>query len=408
MARPSRNVRETESHVLELMASHPAGSSHDRRHTDRVLAFAQQLMAAHGGDPLILVLSVRLHDIGREDKSKHGKESALESCSLARGVLAKAGVEDEVSDRVLEAIEDHDDPALRPRSLEGRILKDADFLAGFGAWGILRTCLWAGESGEGVAGATHRLRVKMPARAESLEFPESRRYADQQMLLVRVFLRELDAPPNLLEVSKPGLYIAFEGVSGSGKDTQIQLLRERIESLGRVVIEVSEPPDPYRTLRQAWQEMTETPDASAEEKAFLLLATRARLARETILPAIEAGKVVLSSRSYLSTLVYQRNQTLGTEFIAFCHRFMPAFDRVFVLDAVPSEAAQRLDRRSQRTGTGLSEYERLEMLEEHRAAFIEVCRESMLSAVVDIVPPKSIQQTADHVWKSMQELLDRQ
>jgi len=379
--------------------------SHDRLHTDRVLGFARELMLRYGGDQLVVTLAVRLHDLGRQDPAKHGGESVTESCRLARRILDEVGVEYQTAQRVIDVIEDHDDISRSPRSLEAEVVRDADFLAGFGAWGILRSCMWAGESGGGVEGATRRLSRGMCERAEALVFPESRRYASTRMADVRFFLQELGQTPQLRSLARQGAYIVFEGISGSGKNTQMRLLRERLEGLGRDVVEVAEPPDPYRALRRVWASLTGGRDATSDEKVFLLLATRTHLVGETLLPALDRGAVVLSSRSYISTLVYQESGVLSREFVALCHRSMPPLDRLFLLDAIPEEAFQRLRKRADRLQGELSEYEGLELLSKHRAAYLDVCRHSLLPLQVDVVPPGSVQQTGEHVWESVSKLL---
>jgi len=407
MQHTTHEAREADRRILELVSELKVSSSHDRLHTDRVLTFAGELMASHGGDPLVITLAVRLHDLGRVDVSKHGQESVAESCHAAQMLLDEIGVDDATAHSIVEAIADHDDASKAPRSLEGEILKEADFLAGFGAWGILRTCLWAGESGEGIPGAVRRLSRGMPARVESLRFPESRRYADEQSSDVRFFLQSLDMPPDFQKHAHEGVYIVFEGISGAGKGEQIRLLGDRLAALGREITFVSEPPVRPSTIRRAWAALgnrTED-DVSNDELAFLLLATRARLLRQDLLPALARGAVVLSSRSYISTLVYQETEILGTEFVAFCHRFVPPFDKLLLLDVVPDEARRRIVKRAERTRTELGEFEDLRHLEKHRLAYIDVCQRFVPPARVEVIPPGDKQETAERVWNSVKPLV---
>ena len=397
MANLAGSLFQLDKHVLTRSTLLGQSSSHDQRHTGRVLDFALELAANHGGDPEILILASRLHDLGRGDTTKHGDESVDESCRLAATILRELEIDQDKTQRVLEVIQDHDKTS-RPRSLEGRILKDADFLAGFGAWGILRTCMWSAESGQGVDGAFQRLKVGMPSRMRSLEFPESRRYALCKYGLVRWFLEELGSEPILRDQSYSGYYVAFEGISGSGKDTQIRLLRQRLEAQGVQSVVVAEPPWLYRDARSFWQETLGIEDAHSADKIFLLLASRIQSCRELIAPALRAGKVVLSSRSYLSTLVYQQTPDISFAEISAFHSILPPFDRIFIIDANPHEAFARITRRAKRDGSEVSEYERLELLREHRSRFLKLAEDPALMLQTVIIPPGGPQETADRVW----------
>src|SRR5690606_8106417 len=140
--------------------------------------------------------AVLLHDLGRNDKRIHGAASAQRSADDALGLLESVGFPPELIPAVQQAIAEHDQPDLRPPTLEGRILKDADFLAGFGATGVIRAALWTGESGGTMDDLRERLETKMAARISSLEFEQSRQQAMHDYLFVRLFLEQLesDAP----------------------------------------------------------------------------------------------------------------------------------------------------------------------------------------------------------------------
>src|SRR5438445_3561345 len=124
--------------------------SHDRWHLVRVLHFARELASGHGGDDEILTAAVMLHDLGRSNPELHGRASAEESAHLAPTFLREIRFPEDKVDAVIVAIAEHDQPEISPTNLEGRILKEADFLAGLGSWGILRIAMWAAETGGGV------------------------------------------------------------------------------------------------------------------------------------------------------------------------------------------------------------------------------------------------------------------
>ena len=104
-----------------------------------------------------------------------------------------------------------------------------------------------------------------------------------------------------------GLFITFEGTEGSGKSTHIQLLAEKLRTLGRNVRVLREPggtpigEEIRHTLKHSQQNHAMTPEA----ELLLMNASRAQLVREVIRPALAAGEVVLCDRFYDSTTAYQ-------------------------------------------------------------------------------------------------------
>ena len=105
----------------------------------------------------------------------------------------------------------------------------------------------------------------------------------------------------------PGRFITFEGTEGAGKSTQIKLLAERIEAMGRKVGMLREPggtpigEEIRHTLKHSAENAAMTPEA----ELLLINASRAQLVREIIRPALAANEIVLCDRFYHSTLAYQ-------------------------------------------------------------------------------------------------------
>jgi dTMP kinase len=298
--------------------------------------------------------------------------------------------------RVCSAIRQHDQEDQIPDFVEAKILKEADYLAGFGAWGILRVAMFQGERGRSVDDVLRRLQAKMPARIASLEFPESRLVADQEYLFVKLFLSLLDRPPSLPPASPPGKYISFEGISGSGKDTQASLLIKQLKAIGKEIIFVSEPSDRFRPiLRQS---------AGSDEELHVLLADRSNMAQSIIRPSLERGKIIVASRSYMSSLVYQATPDNDPAYILFLHRLLPSPDLIVLLD-IPAECAyDRLMKRSRETGKPLGKNEDPETLGRHRQKYLEAVAGINKVTVMDGTPSK--EEIAERVWQSVEVLFE--
>ena len=105
---------------------------------------------------------------------------------------------------------------------------------------------------------------------------------------------------------REGYFISFEGGDGSGKSTQIQILREFLEERGYDVILTREPggtpiSEKIRSiiLDKANSEMDDMTEA------LLYAAARAQLVSQIIRPALEEGKVVICDRFVDSSMAYQ-------------------------------------------------------------------------------------------------------
>jgi dTMP kinase len=103
-----------------------------------------------------------------------------------------------------------------------------------------------------------------------------------------------------------GRFITFEGIDGCGKTTQLRMLERTLTSRGGSYVSTREPGGTAlgTTIRAALLNVSRR---TVEPLAELLLyaADRAQHVREVVLPALEAGRVVLSDRYADATTAYQ-------------------------------------------------------------------------------------------------------
>ena len=143
-----------------------------------------------------------------------------------------------------------------------------------------------------------------------------------------------------------GTFIVMEGPDGSGKTTQIELLKEYLREQGRDCIITREPGgtrigESIRSiiLDPAYTEMSDVTEM------LLYAASRAQLMKEIIIPAIEAGKVVISDRFVDSSMVYQGiARGLGARVVSDVNApgigdYRP--DRIFFIDIPEEEGLRR-------------------------------------------------------------------
>jgi len=141
-------LHEIMEEVKRLMSY--AQGSHGWDHVERVYRLCIRIGKKEGADLEILKMAALLHDIGRNDEIRSGGTicHAERGALLARQILERFGVAQEEIDKVIHCIETHRfRGAKAPKTLEAKVLFDADKLDSIGAVGIGRAFLFAGEVG---------------------------------------------------------------------------------------------------------------------------------------------------------------------------------------------------------------------------------------------------------------------
>jgi len=179
--------------------------------------------------------------------------------------------------------------------------------------------------------------------------------------------------------SQTGFFISFEGSEGCGKSTQIRLLIESLRSLGHEPLLVREPGGTAigETIRNLLQHAPEGREMTPEAELLLFAASRAQLVRQTILPALAGGRVVISDRFLDSTTVYQGvARQIPAQAVEKINLFaagprLP--DITFLLDMDPGAGLNRVRDRGETQ-------RKPDRMEEEPLSFYEAVREGYLAA----------------------------
>jgi dTMP kinase len=142
-----------------------------------------------------------------------------------------------------------------------------------------------------------------------------------------------------MSTTERGIFITFEGPEGSGKSTQMRRLAARLRESGRDVFETAEPGGTPigQQIRRVLLD-SQNREMCPTTELLLMFACRAQNVDQWILPALGAGKIVLSDRFTDSTLVYQGiARGLGTEVVyevdrIACRGLVPKLTLVIDID----------------------------------------------------------------------------
>jgi dTMP kinase len=147
------------------------------------------------------------------------------------------------------------------------------------------------------------------------------------------------------------MFISFEGLDGSGKSTQADLLRARLEADGIEVVSTREPGG--TELGEGIRNLVlHGGHVGPWAEALLYVAARAELVDEVIRPALERGAAVICDRYVDSSIAYQGvGRELGLDRVldlnlAAVGGLLP--DRTFLLELDPREVPSRISRHHDR------------------------------------------------------------
>ena len=130
--------------IKKIMHNDPA---HDFDHIMRVYKNAQQIIKKEKVNEKLVLSAVLLHDIVSFPKSdKRSKNSSIESAKKAKTILKKYDFTSDEITIVCDAISEHSFSQKKiPKTIEGKILQDADRLDALGAIGIARVFATGGS-----------------------------------------------------------------------------------------------------------------------------------------------------------------------------------------------------------------------------------------------------------------------
>lgn len=140
--------------------------------------------------------------------------------------------------------------------------------------------------------------------------------------------------------STGGLLIAFEGLDQSGKQTQAELLRDRVTSAGRYVKLLSFPDYGTPIGEEIERALRGARNYAPDVMQLLYVANRYEW-RTEIEKQRSEGTILICDRYLASSVAYGEAQGLDRAWLVEIQRYLPQPDITFLLDIAPEVSAKR-------------------------------------------------------------------
>lgn len=140
-------IEKIKKEVFNLLNNDDSG--HGMDHINRVLKLSLKFAEKENADKYIVALIALLHDV--DDYKLFGEENA-KNLPNARYIMKSVDIPDEIQNKVLSSLEcigySKSLKGIRPTTIEGKIVSDADMCDAMGVNGIIRTNKYSKKNGK--------------------------------------------------------------------------------------------------------------------------------------------------------------------------------------------------------------------------------------------------------------------
>ncbi len=243
-----------------------------------------------------------------------------------------------------------------------------------------------------------------------LDFRDDSEYDSKLDELIK-WLKGNIQPPKLPSESQKGIYVVVEGISGIGKSSVANLLTREINQQGYKSIAVHEPEKFVSVFLRNPSLLGQVGEGEnavdAQDLRSLFIADCYNLATKRIKPELANGSILVSDRSYISSLVYMCTTEDDTTEYLSQFSFMPYPDAIILLDASPRVTfLRRLTRQQSFLEQGYN-FEYAELEERIRHRYISICKKYFTSALHIINADQELTLVSKQAYQALVPILKR-
>jgi len=196
-----------------------------------------------------------------------------------------------------------------------------------------------------------------------------------------------------------GKFIVIEGLDGSGKSAQVDLVVEYLKQQGKEVILTKEPTTESNAGRKVRQALKGEIVVEPLELQKLYVQDRREHLQNKVVPALEGGKFVISSRYAFSTFAYGGSDGLDVDLLIKLNEEFLLPDLTIIVDVNPEHCIQRIESR----GEEKELFEKLEKLKRVNEFYKKM--PDMFENVFVVDGEKSIPEVFEEIKKLIFEKL---
>ncbi len=197
----------------------------------------------------------------------------------------------------------------------------------------------------------------------------------------------------------PGKFIVIEGLDGSGKSAQVDLVIKLLEKSEKEVVITKEPTVESEAGRKIKQALKKEIVVEPLELQKLYIQDRKEHLENKVLPALEQGKFVVSSRYAFSTFAYGFSDGLDIDLLVKMNENFLLPDLTLVIDVSPESCMERIEER----GESKELFEKLEKLKKVNEIYKKI--PEMFDNVIVVDGSRTIPEVFENIKKEISKLL---
>jgi dTMP kinase len=188
------------------------------------------------------------------------------------------------------------------------------------------------------------------------------------------------------------MFIAFEGLDGSGSSTQSRMLAAKLEGQGHAVLQTKEPTNNTHIGKLIREVLQHKWDCSSVGLQLLFSADRAEHLKNEIEPALQNNQIVITDRYLFSTIAYGSLAVDDWNWLKSLGKHFRLPDITFLFKLDPAVCIERIAGR----GSDFELFEQHEKLEKIWKGYEMLSSEYPNIKIIDA--SKGIEEIAEEVW----------